>query len=170
VNSIDQAPLTCYRGGIASSRIWPHLRKLSLAYFGISIKDLTELLVSHAETLEDLRMRNVRLLQDHGSDASDTNTSRKSKGWIGLWTEAREVLHLKSARFRGFLFSTLPRWSSDESILWRMEEDAFGGDVAKFRVDGGSCPLTKENIYVWDPFEFDDSDDSVNSDDSDQSA
>jgi hypothetical protein len=164
VNSIDQALLACYSGGISSSRVWPDLRKVSLAYFGIPSKDLTELLVSNAETLKDLRMRSVRLPQDRDSDASDTNTSRKPKGWIGLLTGVREVLHLKSTRFRRFLFGTLPRWSPHESILWRMEEDAFGGTVAKFLVDGGSCPLTKENVCVWGPANDHDSYDSDQSD------
>jgi hypothetical protein len=60
-NGIVHAPLTCPID-IALERIWPDLRKLSLAYFELSSENLAKLVLSHAETLENLRLKNIRLL------------------------------------------------------------------------------------------------------------
>jgi hypothetical protein len=116
-----ERPLLFRPEGIASERIWPGLRKLSLAYLDMKREDLAKLLVSHPETLKDLRLKNVRLSQNPNSD-----TSSKSEGpWIGILNEIRDVLHSNSARLKGCLYESGPEWNPTESFLWRMRRTVW---------------------------------------------
>ena len=50
-----RASLAC-RDGLGSGRIWPKLQKLSLGHFNFSEAHLRDLLLSHSETLTNLRL------------------------------------------------------------------------------------------------------------------
>jgi hypothetical protein len=152
--SVEHAPL-CSDGGIASERIWPNLRKLSLAYFDMDRDNLTKLLFSHAETLKTLCLEHVRLVQDPLSEIPP-----KAEGaWFGLFHEFQDVLHLQSARFKGCLYDSRPGWDPEESLSWRMEEDGLGEALAEFLTNGGSYPLSIADAHFT--LAYDDSDDEV---------
>jgi hypothetical protein len=150
--SVEHAPL-CSDGGIASERIWPNLRKLSLAYHDMDKDNLTKLLVSHAETLQTLYLEHVRLIQDPLSDTPP----RAEGAWFGLFHEVRDVLHLQSVRFKGCLYDSRPGWDPEESLSWRMEDHDLGEALAEFLINGGSYPLSIADAHF--ALVYDDSDD-----------
>jgi hypothetical protein len=149
--SVEHAPLYS-DDGISSERIWPNLRKLSLAYFDMDRDNLTKLLFSHAETLKTLCLEHVRLVQDPLSE-----TPPKAEGaWFGLFHEIQDVLHLQSARFKGCLYDSRPGWDPEESLSWRMEEDGLGEALAEFLTNGGSYPLSIADAHFALVYDSDD--------------
>jgi hypothetical protein len=108
------------------------LRKLSLRYFDSTTRALLSLVARHSATLRDLRLHSISLCAE--------TLELTPLPWPEIFKTIGATTNLEKVVLSGEFLG-----QSSSSGKWDLDDEPLASAVAAWIMNGGECPLTKEN-------------------------